>query len=135
LQHPSHKYEDPGVYEVTLRVTDNFGCEDTDTGYVVIEDLFSIYIPSAFTPNGDYENELWRPFGTMVDPENYELWIFDRWGELIYYTTDMEAAWNGHVYNTSEVVCQQDVYVYVLNVVNLLNNEKHEFKGRISLVR
>jgi gliding motility-associated-like protein len=136
----SHPYPAVGTYLVTMIVTDNNGCKDTITDTVKVKDIFTFYIPSAFTPNGDDKNELFYPSGVNVDPNNFSMMIFDRWGNLVFNTNKWYPAvnhgegWNGTLNNGgSKDKVVMDVYVYRIRVKEI-DGPKHEYIGRITLV-
>lgn len=66
-----------------------------------------LYIPNAFTPNGDGVNETFAPQGQSIT--NFNMKIFNRWGQMLYETDKMDAGWNGEYNGTKS---QQDVYIY-----------------------
>jgi gliding motility-associated-like protein len=130
-----HKYNSVGTYVVTLIVTDNNGCTDTISDTIRVKDIFTIYIPNAFTPDGNGDNDYFFPQGVYWDPDYFEMDIFDRWGNLIYHTNTIGDKWNGTVNNSGkldDVVI--DVYVYVIRVKEM-EGPKHEYIGRVTLIR
>ncbi len=81
-----------GTYGAT--VVDRNGCTGTDTIHVAFQKCIPIQIPSAFTPNGDYKNDIFKPLiGANVT--NYRMQIFSRWGQLLFETHDYSQGWNG----------------------------------------
>ncbi len=131
LQNPSYTYSNTGSYEVLLTVTNEFGCEATVSEIIKIDPDYVIYVPNTFTPNGDSKNDIFIPMGVGVDVENYELLIYNRWGDLIYKITNPRQGWDGTINGT---IVQQDVYVWKLNLVDVLNN-KHRYVGHVNLLR
>ncbi len=130
-QNTEHKYGDTGYYCATLTVEDINGCADTATQCFEVSSVYSFFIPDAFTPNADGKNDVFLPHGT--DVSRFEMYIYDRWGMQILHTTDITAGWNGSV-NNSGAVCQEDSYVYVINVTD--NHRKsYNYKGAIYLVK
>lgn len=88
----THTFSDAGWYTALLTVTSGVGCVDTATIRVFIGDhLF--FAPTAFTPNGDAMNEVWKP--SVKGARQYQLDIFDRWGHVVFSTTDPEKGWDG----------------------------------------
>jgi gliding motility-associated-like protein len=130
-----YAFSDTGTFPVTLYVVNQYGCEDSITKDVIILGDFTIYIPNAFTPNGDGRNEFWGPQGVGIGKNqgDFELSIFDRWGELIYITDDINKPWNGVPMGASDVA-QQDTYIYKIFVKDALG-EKHEYVGHFSLIK
>lgn len=88
----THTFSDAGWYTALLKVTSPHGCTDTTSLRIFIGDhLF--FAPTAFTPDGDGHNEIWRP--SVKGARAYRLEVFDRWGRVVFSTTDPEAGWNG----------------------------------------
>lgn len=135
LQNPAFPYPDTGCYTVTLSVTNSGGCTDDTTAEVCILPDWSLYVPNSFTPNGDGTNDGFRPYGEGIDPENYQLWIFDRWGNLIFQTNDWYMSWDGRVQGGhSGDIAQIDTYVWKIRCKDILGN-KHQYIGKVSLIR
>ena len=131
----NHNYYDIGTYVVTLYITDANGCKDTTTDTIKVIDVFTFYVPNAFTPNDDGFNDFFFPDGVNWDPNYYEFYIFDRWGNLIFETTTIGEKWNGTVNNNRESDdAFVDVYVYLIRVKEL-EGPKHEYIGRVTLTR
>lgn len=126
---PTHTYVMVGQYDVTLISTNQWGCSDTIIHTVYIDDDYAFYIPSAFSPNGDGMNDLFSGKGYGI--KDYVMYIFDRWGEKIYETTDLSKGWDG-TFKGEEA--QQDVYIYRVDIVDI-HGEKHNYRGHFSLVR
>jgi len=98
-----------------------------------VKDVFAFYIPNAFTPNSDGRNELFLPKGINIDESSYNFRVFDRWGNQIFYTNDLYEGWNGRINNTSDKVCQQDVYVYLITLKDI-GGSSFEYVGTVTLV-
>jgi gliding motility-associated-like protein len=137
-----HQYNNLGIYVVILIVTDNNGCKDTVTDTIKVKDYFTFYIPNTFTPNGDSLNDYWTPQGMNIDPNNYNEYIFDRWGNLIFKTNKWDIinhraeGWNGTVYNKGNTAKNvvTDVYVYKIILREFNDGPEHEYIGRITLI-
>ena len=129
---PSHTYSSPGIYPVTLIVNTPY-CSDSITQYVLVQEDWSIYVPNAFTPNEDGINDFFYPKGTGIDETHYELWVFDRWGEMIFYTKDWNEHWDGKVLGKSKDV-QQDVYVWKIKSKSF-KGDKINLSGHVSVVK
>lgn len=136
VQNPSHVYEyyDPYTYYVTQWVQNTYGCKDSITKPIEILPNWTFYIPNAFSPNGDGVNEGFKGTGIGIDNTTYNLWIFDRWGNMIFYASDMEKAWDGRIQGKSGDVVQEDVYVWKVKFHDFLG-KKHEYKGTVSVVK
>jgi gliding motility-associated-like protein len=132
-QNPSHTYPEIGTYPVTLYSSNADGCIDSVTYFVIINDVLTVYIPNAFTPNADGINDIFNVFSHGIDPKNFELLIFDRWGNKIFKTNDLYEGWNGAVNNHGDVV-QEDVYVYRVNYRDMKGRKK-KLIGHVSMVK
>ena len=95
LESPSYNFNQIGNYFVQLTVTDNFGCSDSYIREVVAVEDYFIWTPSAFTPNGDGKNDLYIPRFHNIIEESFEFFIYDKWGKLVYETTDINTGWDG----------------------------------------
>ncbi|MCF8276813.1 MAG: gliding motility-associated C-terminal domain-containing protein [Flavobacteriales bacterium] len=131
IQNPEHNYQDTGTFTVWLLVTTVDGCEDETTRQVEIEPDFMFYVPNAFSPNRDGKNDLFRGYGEGVDWNTYQMSIFNRWGEELYFTSNIDEPWNGWFKN-QEV--PNDVYVYTIRIFDLKGNE-HNYWGHVTLYR
>ena len=92
-----YAYKGAGTYMVTLRVTDANGCSAERHRVVEIKnpELQIIYVPNSFTPNRDGLNDVLKPIGLHITDYKYQFVIYDRWGEVVFKTTDPEQGWDG----------------------------------------
>jgi gliding motility-associated-like protein len=134
IQNPSFQYtqEYGSTYPVVLVVTNQYGCVDSATLDVIVQPEFTFYVPNAFTPNGDGINEVF--FGQGIGIAKYEMWIFDRWGNLIFTCTDINQSWDGTVQGKGGQLCQIDTYVWKVAITDVFD-KKHKFIGHVSLIR
>jgi gliding motility-associated-like protein len=130
-QNPNHTYSDTGIYCATLTVTNIHGCVDSVTECLVISPQYTLYIPDAFTPNGDNVNDLFLPKGDYI--QTYNMYIFDRWGMMLFHSTDITKGWNGGV-NGGSRICEEDTYVYLIDITDNLG-KKHSYMGKVTLVK
>ena len=131
LINPSHIYADSGQYCVTLTVQSLGGCSDVATNCLTILPEYSLYIPNAFTPNGDGLNSLFAPKGIYI--AEFTMRIFDRWGNLIFKSKSINEGWNGTVQNNNNIV-QEDVYVYSIDVKDN-KGKTHNYIGHVTIVK
>jgi gliding motility-associated-like protein len=131
----THVFGQTGTYEVTLMVTDNNGCTDIATIIIVVNDIYTVYIPNAFSPNNDGLNDLFYPVCTGVDPNEFEFMVFNRWGNIVFKSTTLGDKWNGTEFNNGDPYedCVMDVYVYRI-IVKPLTDGKKKFIGKVTLV-
>jgi gliding motility-associated-like protein len=134
VQNPSYFFPNdaPGCYDVILIANNLANCPDRDTLQICIDPDYVIYFPNAFTPDGDGLNEGFIGVGEGI--KKYEMWIFDRWGNMLYYTDDINKPWNGTVAGKSGKICQEDVYVWKAVVVDVFD-KRHKFIGHVTLIR
>lgn len=132
-QHPKHYYDTdvPREYQVWLAVRNYYGCKDTVSKTVKIEPIFIIYFPNTFTPNGDNVNDYF--YGKGVGIKEYKMWIFDRWGEQLYYTNDINAGWDGRKRGYDEIL-KSDVYVWKAEVQDF-RGKWHSYNGHVTLLK
>jgi gliding motility-associated-like protein len=133
IQNPCHVYSDTGTYCAALIVTNQYGCWNSAVNCLYIEPYYTLYVPNAFTPNEDGVNDVFIPVGDDVDPDNYELMIFDRWGNLIYHTTTWGDGWNGMAKNGTKLA-QIDTYVWKINLKDRAG-QRHQLIGHVSLIK
>jgi gliding motility-associated-like protein len=134
VENPSFSYYVADCYNVLLTVTSQNGCIDTITRPVCIDPDVSIYVPNAFTPNGDTKNDVFLPIVVGIDPAKYQLWIFDRWGNTIFTTTDIYTGWDGKVDN-QEKISQTDTYVWRMVARDSVTGNDHVLVGKVNLIR
>jgi gliding motility-associated-like protein len=128
-----HSYSDTGHYCVDLIVHNSYGCFSTVEYCLEIQPYFSIYVPNAFTPNSDGKNDAFMPSLYNVDPSSYEMQIFDRWGNLIFTTTNTGEGWDGRAKGKSQVA-QIDTYVWKIFVRDYTGHS-HALVGHVSIIK
>ncbi|MDR2835475.1 MAG: gliding motility-associated C-terminal domain-containing protein [Bacteroidales bacterium] len=94
-RNPIHTYSEIGDYEVILKITTMYGCYDTANMKIQVAYSSIFYAPTAFTPNDDGNNDKFRVFLTNYETTSFEIKVFDRLGEIIYKSNDIEEGWNG----------------------------------------
>jgi len=123
--------QDTGIFIMNLEVFNSYGCVDTTDISVRVTPEFYAYFPNSFTPNDDGMNDNWFPV-IGYGLKSYQLFIFNRWGELIFETDNYEEHWDGFQ-NNSDKKAQDGVYTYKSVIIDDLDKE-HVFIGHISLV-
>jgi gliding motility-associated-like protein len=104
-------FEFEGNYLISQVCTSSTGCISSFDNYInVLEPEVSLYIPNAFSPNGDSKNEIFQPKGTGLLELNGA--IFNRWGEQIYSWSGLENGWDGTV---NGLKVQNGIYAYIIN--------------------
>ena len=118
-----------GVY--TVEVTDDNLCKSSASIFVEVH--YRIYAPTAFSPNGDNINDEFHVFGLGTDLREFELTIFNRWGQIVFNSNDVNDYWNGKLNNTGEIL-PVDVYTWQA-VISYSTGEKITDNGNVSLLR
>ena len=126
---PSHEYADTGSYTITQYVTTEFGCKDTIDITVKVDPEFRFYIPNAFTPDDDGINETF--FGSGIGIQEYQMRIYNRWGDFIFESNDADFHWDGS-YRGRQV--QKGVYIYQFDLLDVKGNP-HKYRGHVTLTR
>lgn len=124
-----HTYDSIGTYTVMLVTWNALGCPDTAYTTISVEEPTTCYIPNAFTPNGMGENNEFMVYGVNI--EEFELRVYDRWGMLLFTTTDIYNGWDGTFQGHK---CQEDVYVWKLTYLDNFGNQNVRY-GHVSLIR
>ncbi|MGB1383656.1 MAG: choice-of-anchor L domain-containing protein [Flavobacteriales bacterium] len=128
-KNPTHKYDGLSTYEAEVFVTTDIGCTDNAVMDVYGDVLF--YIPTAFTPDNDGLNDAFEITGRQI--RLFEIWIYNRWGELVYTSTDLDEAWIGDV-NGGTHFAPNGVYHWVIKAAGFDTNAQ-EFRGFVHLMR
>lgn len=123
---------EPGWYDVNLRVESEFGCSDELMRRVQVYEEIIIYAPNTFTPNGDEHNERWRLHIQGIDVYTFHLKIFNRWGKVVFESFDPDGEWDG-TFGGSYL--KSDTYIWVLEVKEKESSTRLEFDGFINLIR
>lgn len=119
----------PGTY--WLQVKDASGCAGRDTIIINPKDCMKgCYVPTAFTPNNDGKNDVFRPllFGKV---KRYQFTVYNRWGQTVFQTTELNKSWDGTV---GGVLQDPNVFVWVCNY-QFEGEEVKTEKGTVALVR
>lgn len=128
---PVHAYQNHGVYTVTLTAWNAYNCPDTFAKTIELEPFTALYVPSAFTPNGDGDNETWGVKG-FNEGHNFRVRIWDRWGHMIYEEHDMGFAWDGKL--SDGRLAPVGVYAYEI-LFFASDYEPRELTGQFTLLR
>lgn len=123
-------YTTDSTYVVKLLVTDSLGCVDSISQEIVVVPPLYLWVPNAFTPNVDGNNNIFHAKGVGIS--SYEMYVFSRWGEKIFYTNDFSTGWNGEYMSGRKA--PEGVYVYRINVVGE-NGKEIKKIGSVTLLR
>jgi len=132
MKDPRFAYgKDTATYTIRLITTTNHGCSDTAERKVVVGPDIIVFIPDVFTPDGagPQRNNTFNAIASNF--KAYNMRIYNRWGEKLFETDDINIGWDGTA-NGAE--CQQDVYVYHIEVISF-DDKPYKFDGTVTLLR
>lgn len=121
-----------GTYPVCLTATNTYGCVTTVCHDVIIDGVFLIYTPNAFTPDANGINDIFLPQILGDEDGTFEMSIFNRWGEVIFKSTSKTTGWDG---THNSIKAKEDTYVWKIKVKDAKNAKKYEYTGHITLLR
>ncbi len=127
---PKHQFNGVEAYTIHLTVQDAKGCEDTFSRTTTPP--VEIFVPTAFTPDGDGLNELFKVQGSNI--RSFEIWIYDRWGRQVFHSKDMDEGWNGS-HQGGEHHNNLNVYNYLIRYQGMDVEDTYEKTGTITVVR
>ncbi len=127
---PVGSYPDTGKFKYIVHIRSENDCEGDDTFTVWVVNQSAVFVPSAFSPNGDGLNDVLRPFGIGYRNINY-FRVFNRWGQQVFYTTKFKEGWNGTFHGLPADI---GTYYWVLNMVNRFGKDE-VVKGDAVLLR
>lgn len=125
----NHTFDGLDQYATNLLVTNSIGCNDV--AFHTIYPPVQIYVPNAFTPDNDGVNDVWKFETSGI--VTFELFIFNRWGEQIYYSTDPNMAWTGGKVGEDYYVSDQ-VYTYFIKYTGVDGDAKTA-SGTVTMLR
>ncbi len=124
----------PNTYLVQLITISFKGCRDTAYKEIEILGDYTLFIPNAFSPNGDGVNDFFFPQGIgFRDLQKFEFYIYDRWGDMIFHSEDVNLPWDGKA-NNGRKMAQQDVFVWLI-IATDFRGDKHKYLGHVTLLR
>jgi len=123
-------FQGAGAFDVTQTVINEYGCTATAQGQVGVNGTL-FYAPNSFTPNNDGVNDFWRPTSTGLSA--YQCSVYNRWGEVLFSTTDPEEGWFGNVKN-GDHYAPNGVYLYEVYLEDQLRIP-FTYSGQIQLFR
>ncbi|MDA3820212.1 MAG: PKD domain-containing protein [Candidatus Delongbacteria bacterium] len=126
-----HAYNQSGNFVVTLTAESMFGCIDTASLGITVAEEEMVYAPTAFSPNHDGINEIFKIVVTGFDLESYHMEIYNRWGEQVFVTDDFTEGWDG---NYKEEESQEGVYSWYLEFDDYYGNTYNK-SGTVTLIR
>lgn len=122
-----YQFQEYGKFNVELIVTNDFSCKDTISKHINIL-TYPLFIPNSFTPGGDPINNTFRPY--LQKFKDFEMVIYDRWGDEMFRTNDINDYWDGKKNNK---ILPIGVYIYHIKVTDFAN-KKIERTGSVTLI-
>jgi gliding motility-associated-like protein len=133
---PSHLYEntEDGAL-ITLTAISDFGCTDQVQLTMEYDEQEIFYIPNTFTPDGDNFNQIFTPiFYSGFDPYNFEMLIFNRWGEIVFETHNPETGWDGS-YGVNGTKAMDGAYTWKITYKSPKTDDRKVIVGQVTLMR
>lgn len=134
---PTHTYSTnlQTGYVVTLVTTSEAGCVDSTSMPISYQEQLIYYVPNSFTPDADEHNQLFEPiFTSGFSPENFEMTIFNRWGELVWQSFDHKEGWDGS-FGSDGLNAPVGTYIWVISFKPKNNDDKLRITGFVNLLR
>lgn len=132
-ENPSYTFPKiPDNYFVSLEVLNEYGCRDSISKVLTINDHVNIFAPNIFTPDKNNFNQNWNIYLTGIDPYYIEVLIFNRWGELIWESHDINIPWDGK-YNGKNV--NDGTYTWTVKAKETSSSKVHNFTGFVTVLR
>lgn len=133
---PTHTFptDHGGEYVITLTAYSPEGCPGVREKYVHVFRDYTIYVPNAFTPDANGVNEIFKPVMDGFDPQDYVMYIFNRWGDIVFETHDMNVGWDG-TFSNQEFAAQDNVYVWKIIAGLAESSDTKIFVGHVTLLK
>ena len=123
----------PGEHQLQLVLTNHLGCSDTLWITLFIQEDLIFYVPNAFSPDGNEFNPVFQPvISSGIDASSYSFTIFNRWGEVVFATRDVNDYWDG-TYNGEK--CADGTYTWKLKFGSKYNEATFEHVGHVTLLK
>ena len=129
---PSAIYDASQNYIISLVATNDAGCSDSTYQVIQVKPEFFFYAPNAFTPDGDEFNQTWMPVVRGIDEYDYDVFIFNRWGELIWENHDPNVGWDGTYHGR---MVETGLYVWSAKIKLPGIDDRRTYNGTIKLIK
>jgi gliding motility-associated-like protein len=114
-------------------ISSNGFCEDTAYQYINIDPLLVVYVPNAFSPGENGINDFFYPQGEGIEEESYDMFIYDRWGGLVWQTGNFSKKWNGTNLEGADVPV--GTYAWIIKFREYADLDRHIYKGVVTVIR
>lgn len=123
---------DTGTYTICINATNANGCVDLFCDIIVVRNNLSFFIPNSFSPNQDGINDYFGAVYAGIEPQEFQFRIFDRWGQIVFSSTDMNILWDGKFKGTN---VPEDTYIWKLTYLEVGDVNYKTMKGHINVLR
>ena len=136
LFEPEHTFpnDEGNEYQITLTVYSPEGCPDEAIKYIHVFQDYTIYVPNTFTPDANGVNEVFKPVMEGFDEDEFTLYIFNRWGDLIFESHNMEVGWDG-TFAGQDFQVQDGVYTWKIVAGLKDSSDSKMFVGHVTLLK
>lgn len=134
VESPTHIYSQPyntSLLTVRYTISDSFGCQATTQKFIKIYSSCYVTVPNAFTPNNDGKNDLLRVLNA-VKAEKFDFRIYNRWGQLMFQTTDWKQGWDGTVSGKPQGT---GTFIWLVTYTERNSTYSRTLKGTAVLIR
>jgi len=132
-EHPNYKFTEPGIYNIQLLIKNEYGCVDSLSKQLTVLKDYTYYLPNAFTPNEDGNNEVLKGKGIFAGISQFEMSVWNRYGEQVFFTKNIEEGWNGRRFNNGTMLTQ-GVYICQVKFQNEQGGQV-KFQEKVTLLR
>ena len=129
---PDIETTDP--YLICLTAGNEYGCLDTLCQELFIENILQVFVPNTFTPDEDGLNDVFLPIVNGEVEGSYRFWVFNRWGDIVFYTEEVGKAWTGG-YDGGTYYIQDGYYLWKIEVDDLETGKTKTFEGNVFILR
>jgi gliding motility-associated-like protein len=129
VQYPDGVVEN---YPVNFVAISDFGCRDTSMQIVEVLSEVILYVPNTFTPNDDLFNNTWSMSIAGIEIESFELTVYNRWGEEVFRSHDIDEAWDGRY--SGEIV-SDGLYSYIIRANDAISTENYQWSGNLNVIK
>lgn len=137
-ENPTHTFPDESSNSYTVELfaySPIYGCVDSAELVINVEEILIFYVPNTFTPDNDSYNQTFQPvFHSGYDPYDFELLIFNRWGEIIFESHNADIGWDGTYGEGTEIVAD-GTYTWKIEFKTIANDERKVVSGLVNLLR
>jgi gliding motility-associated-like protein len=136
-ENPLHQFpsDEAGGYVVQLTAYSPLGCIDTAFRAITVNEELIFYVPNTFTPDDDDFNQTWQAiFSSGYDPFDFNLYIFNRWGEIVWESHDASVGWDA-TYGTDGRPVQDGTYTWKIDFKTTMTDERIQVVGHVNVLR